>query len=109
MRIIDGDNVLDTTSIHPESYDITLKLLKDIELSTKDIGSDKLIQELDKINIEKNQAVILHNMRHKYDNNILDILELNQIIIQQIDEEEKAEKEAKKQERLEKRLNKQKI
>ena len=69
MRIIDGDNVLDTTSIHPESYDITLKLLKDIELSTKDIGSDKLIKELDKVNIEK----------YSKDNNV-DIYTLEDII-----------------------------
>lgn len=80
------------------------RLFVEAALSAVSFDSEK-----DKINIEKNQAVILHNMRHKYNNEVLDILELNQIIIQQIDEEEKAEKEAKKQERLEKRLAKQKI
>ena len=35
MRIIDGENILDKTSIHPESYDITLKLIKILEWTCK--------------------------------------------------------------------------
>ena len=29
LRVVDGDNILDSTAIHPESYDIALKLLED--------------------------------------------------------------------------------
>ncbi len=52
MRIIDGDNVLDKTSIHPESYEITLKLLSIVDLTLNDIGTEKLIIKLDNINLE---------------------------------------------------------
>ena len=38
MRIIDGKNLLDKTSIHPESYDRTLKLLLDINMDINSIG-----------------------------------------------------------------------
>ena len=53
MRIIDGENPLDKTSIHPESYDATDKLLKDMELNSDDIGTEKLIEKLDKLDLNK--------------------------------------------------------
>ena len=53
LRIIDGDNPLDITSIHPESYEATIKLLTDLNCTTKDIGSDKLNNLLSNIDIEK--------------------------------------------------------
>ena len=53
LRIIDGDNPLDITSIHPESYETTIKLLTDLNCTTKDIGSDKLNNLLSNIDIEK--------------------------------------------------------
>jgi len=52
MRILDGDNVLDKTSIHPESYDVTLKLLSKLDLTLDDIGTEKLINKLDTINTD---------------------------------------------------------
>ena len=52
MRVIDGDNVLDITPIHPESYNITLDLLKNLGCSVKDIGSDELISKLNSVDIE---------------------------------------------------------
>ena len=52
MRILDGENVLDKTSIHPESYDVTLKLLSNLDLTLDDIGTEKLINKLDTINID---------------------------------------------------------
>lgn len=42
MRIIDGKNPLDRTSIHPESYDAAKKLLDIMGFSINDIGSEKL-------------------------------------------------------------------
>ena len=53
MRVIDGDNVLDITPIHPESYDITINLLKYLGLDTKDIGTSKLVSKLDELDIDK--------------------------------------------------------
>ena len=52
LRITDGDNILDVTDIHPESYDVTLKLLEKIGCTTGDIGSEKLVNALKNINIE---------------------------------------------------------
>ena len=53
LRITDGDNILDVTDIHPESYDVTLKLLEKIGCTTGDIGSEKLVDALKNINIEE--------------------------------------------------------
>lgn len=46
MRIIDGKNPLDRTSIHPESYDAAKKLLDIMGFSINDIGSEKLKNSL---------------------------------------------------------------
>lgn len=40
LRILDGKNPLDKTSIHPESYDLAQKLLKEINATVDDIGTD---------------------------------------------------------------------
>ena len=53
MRIIDGDNVLDKTPIHPESYNDTVKLLERLGFTVKDIGSEKLISALDSLDTEE--------------------------------------------------------
>lgn len=52
IRIVDGNNPLDQTSIHPESYDSTLKLLKKLNLDLKDLGTPKLIESLEKVDIK---------------------------------------------------------
>ena len=51
LRIIDGDNILDVTSVHPESYNIALNLLKELNCTTNDIGTNKLIDLLNNIDI----------------------------------------------------------
>ena len=53
MRILEGSNPLDRTSIHPESYDATLKLLKEIGMTINDIGTEKIINSLDNLDIKK--------------------------------------------------------
>ncbi len=53
IRIVDGTNPLDKTSIHPESYEVTLKLLSSLDLSLDDIGTDKLINKLETVDKEK--------------------------------------------------------
>ncbi len=37
MRILNGDNPLDATSVHPESYDAALKLLEKLNISMEDL------------------------------------------------------------------------
>jgi len=52
MRIMDGENPLDKTSIHPESYPQTEELLKSIDCSKEDIGTPKLRECLSNYKIE---------------------------------------------------------
>ena len=47
LRIPEGTNILDATSIHPESYDITLNLLKLLNLDLKNIGTEEFNKKLD--------------------------------------------------------------
>ena len=51
IRIIDGSNVLDKTGIHPESYDVALKLLKDLEIDLEQIGTQEVSSKLNNIDI----------------------------------------------------------
>ena len=53
LRVVDGDNILDSTAIHPESYDIALKLLDDLGYSKDMIGKSELIKKLDTINLDE--------------------------------------------------------
>ena len=53
LRILDGTNPLDKTGIHPESYDITNKLLKELGLDITNINSDSFKETLDKVDITK--------------------------------------------------------
>ena len=52
LRILNGSNVLDTTSIHPESYNNTLKLLNHLDLNINLIGTDEIKSVLSNVNID---------------------------------------------------------
>ena len=52
LRILDGNNVLDRTGIHPESYELTNMLLNDIQLSLNDINTTEFKEKLDKVDIK---------------------------------------------------------
>ena len=52
LRITEGDNILDSTGIHPESYNVAINLLVDLGFNICDIGSGELIKRLDSINID---------------------------------------------------------
>ena len=52
MRVLDGSNPLDKTSIHPESYDKTTKLLESIGMNYDCLGTEELINKLDNIDID---------------------------------------------------------
>lgn len=51
VKIENGDNPLDQTTIHPESYRTCEKLLKSLDIGLKDIGNSDL--KLDQIDYEK--------------------------------------------------------
>ncbi|WP_269920362.1 Tex family protein [Caldifermentibacillus hisashii] len=51
LRVVDGDEPLDRTSIHPENYPVVRRLLEKLGFSTTEIGSEKLIQRLNAVNI----------------------------------------------------------
>ena len=42
LRVVGGDNVLDNTAVHPESYDATKKLLKIFNLTEDDVKNNNL-------------------------------------------------------------------
>ena len=46
LRILDGDNPLEITAVHPESYETTEKLLNKIGFDVKDIKDKEKLQEL---------------------------------------------------------------
>lgn len=56
MRVIDGDNILDKTPIHPESYDDAIKLINSLGFDVKDIGSSELVKKLDEVDTLKYSA-----------------------------------------------------
>lgn len=51
LRISDGDNPLDNSAVHPESYHIVEKMAKDLGCSVHDLIKDKELQK--KLNPEK--------------------------------------------------------
>nr|WP_052098228.1 Tex family protein [Paenibacillus stellifer] len=46
LRIPEGENTLDRTPIHPESYDVVTRLFKELKLSLSQIGSKELASVL---------------------------------------------------------------
>ena len=53
LRIPDSSNELDNTGIHPESYELTNKLLNKLNLSIQDINSEEFKDTLKKQNASK--------------------------------------------------------
>ena len=53
LRIPDGDEKLDMTGIHPESYEIAEKILERLGFTKDDIGSDELIEAIKKADRNK--------------------------------------------------------
>lgn len=49
LRIPDAKNVLDRTGIHPESYELTLALLRALDLSLSQIGTEEWNEKLSKV------------------------------------------------------------
>ncbi|WP_275983521.1 Tex family protein [Paenibacillus hamazuiensis] len=53
LRIGEGQNPLDNTPIHPESYDVVDKLFKELKLELSGLGSDRLKEMLQNIEPEQ--------------------------------------------------------
>jgi len=53
LRVYDGSNLLDQTSIHPESYDVALKVLKFFDISVNELGSIKAKEAIKNANKEE--------------------------------------------------------
>lgn len=50
LRIGDGDNPLDNTPIHPESYDVVDRLFRELKLELSELGTPRLKEELQRLN-----------------------------------------------------------
>lgn len=51
LRIKDGNEVLDASSIHPESYEITKKLMKKLSIEDSDLGSEEIATKFKDVNL----------------------------------------------------------
>ncbi|MEA1855025.1 Tex family protein [Cytobacillus sp. OWB-43] len=53
LRIVDGEEALDRTSIHPETYGEVSKLLKMLKMNSNHLGSAQLIEALSQLSIKE--------------------------------------------------------
>lgn len=53
LRILDGNEPLDRTEIHPENYDNARKILEVLGFSTNDLGTDALKEAVEKVDRER--------------------------------------------------------
>lgn len=65
LRILDGKNSFDMTSIHPESYDKAIKLLNILNMDSNKLGTDEMkeaIAKLDKLEISKQLNIDMYTL-----------------------------------------------
>jgi len=65
LRILDGKNAFDMTSIHPESYDKALKLLDIMKLDSTKLGTDEMkeaVEKLDKFDVSKSLSIDMYTL-----------------------------------------------
>ena len=53
LRVEDGSNPLDRTSIHPESYDLAMNILKHNQLELGELGTPKCFGIMNALNVEE--------------------------------------------------------
>ncbi len=73
LRIPEGDEKLDMTAIHPESYEVANKIFEKMNMSKDKIGSDELKEQVKKLN-KKELMKELNVGEYTYDD-IIDALE----------------------------------
>ncbi len=52
LRINDGENPLDKTRIHPESYELTNKIMKELNFDVNKIGTEEAKKSLENVDVE---------------------------------------------------------
>lgn len=71
LRIGDGDNPLDKTSIHPESYNDAQKLLDYLSIDINEIGNESLKSKIDSVNrdeVSKELAIDIYTLNDILEN-----------------------------------------
>ena len=58
LRIVDGNEPLDMTAIHPESYEIARAILTKLGFTSKDLGSTELVEKIKGLTEEEKRAMI---------------------------------------------------
>ncbi len=58
LRIVDGNEPLDMTAIHPESYEIARAILTKLGFTSKDLGSTELVEKIKGLIEEEKKAMI---------------------------------------------------
>jgi len=58
LRVLEGDQPLDRTSIHPEHYNEVKKLLKQLGVTESDLGSDKLKEQVKNLNLKETSSIL---------------------------------------------------
>ncbi len=58
LRITDGENILDNTSVHPESYDAAKGLIAELGYTMNDIGTKEFNNKLEKVNKDEVAATL---------------------------------------------------
>ncbi|PCN42463.1 RNA-binding transcriptional accessory protein [Brevibacillus laterosporus] len=56
LRVMDGENSLDRTPIHPESYEVTYKLLTHLQIQPEEIGSEACKKQVMNISLPQMAA-----------------------------------------------------
>lgn len=51
LRIVNGENRLDNTDVHPESYPVAAKMMKAADVAVADLGTPAATKRLEKLNI----------------------------------------------------------
>lgn len=58
LRIVDGNEPLDMTAIHPESYEIARAILTKLGFTSKDLGSTELVEKIKGLTEEEKKAMV---------------------------------------------------
>ncbi len=73
LRIVDGNEPLDMTGIHPESYEVALAILSKLGFTSSDLGKEELVNKVKSLTDEEKQAMIKElNVGEYTFNDILD-------------------------------------
>lgn len=72
LRILNGDNPLDQTAIHPESYEVTEKIMADLGFDLEKIGTQELNEAIN--HIDKNKVMTKFSIDQYTLDDIIDCL-----------------------------------